>query len=46
MFVAIKLFKNANPDKCGCNGYGIGFDAHSHFSFPNSEWGKNVVILM
>ena len=44
---AMKLTENVDRDKYGygytC--YGIGFDAHSQFSLPTGEWGKNVVIF-
>ena len=42
---AVKLTKNADPDKYRYIGYGIGFDARSLFSLPNGEWGKNIVIF-
>ena len=41
----MKLTKNADPDKYGCNGYGIGSDARSQFSLPDSSSGKNVSIF-
>ena len=41
----MKLTKNADPDKYGCNGYGIGLDARSQFSLPHSSSGKNVSIF-
>ena len=31
LFKAVKLTKNADPDKYGYNGYGIGFDTCSRF---------------
>ena len=43
LFGAVKLTKNADPDKYGYSDYGIGFEADSNFSI-NSEWGKNVAI--
>ena len=43
LFRAVKLTKNADPDKYGYSGYGIGFDAHSSFSV-NGEWDKNFII--
>ena len=42
LFGAVKLTKNADPDKYVYNGYGIGFGARSNFLI-NGEWGKNVV---
>ena len=42
---AVKLTKNADPDKYSYFGYGIGFDSCSLFSVPNFDWGKNVVSL-
>ena len=42
-FGAVKLTKNADPDKYRYSGYGIGFDSCSNFSV-NSEWGKNVIV--
>ena len=44
MFGAAKLTNNADPDKNGYNGYGIGFDARSNFSM-NGEWGKVAIIF-
>ena len=32
MFGALKLIRNADPDKYWCSGYGIGFDARADFS--------------
>ena len=42
---AVKLTKNANPNKSSYSGYGIGFDSPSLFSIPNFDWGKNVIIF-
>ena len=42
----MELAKNTDPDKYGCSGYGIGFDAHPQFSFPDRSWSKNVVIFV
>ena len=44
MFGAVKLTKNAGPDKCGYSGCSICFDARSQFSL-NAECGKNVISL-
>ena len=40
MFGVVKLTKNADIDKYGYSGYGIGFDRHGRFSFGNGV-GKN-----
>ena len=34
---SLTLTWNADPDKYGYSGYGIGFDARSQFSWPKSE---------
>ena len=44
LFVAVTLTKNADIDKYGYSGYGIGFDRRSSFSFPGGRFGKNVLI--
>ena len=44
LFGFVKLTKNADIDKYGYFGYGIGFDRHSSFSTDN-ETGKNVIIF-
>ena len=44
LFGSVKLTKNADIDKYGYFGYGIGFDRQSSFSIGN-ETGKNVIIL-
>ena len=44
-FDAITLTKNADIDKYGYFGYGIGFDRKSSFSFPGGGFGQNVLIL-
>ena len=36
---------NADIDKCGYSGYGIGFDRRSRFSFPGGRFGQNVLIF-
>ena len=41
---SVKLTKNADIDKYGYFGYGIGFDRQTSFSFGN-ETGKNVIIF-
>ena len=44
-FGAVKLTKNADPDKYGYSSYGIGFDACSQFSQSDGSCGKNVIIF-
>ena len=39
------MTKNADIDKYGYPGYGIGFDRKSSFSFPSSGFGQNVIIF-
>ena len=45
LFGAVKLTKNADIDKYGYSGYGIGFDRRSSFSFPGGGFGQNVIIF-
>ena len=45
LFGAVTLTKNADIDKYGYSGYGIGFDRRSSFSFPSSGFGQNVLIF-
>ena len=45
LFGAVTLTKNADIDKYGYSGYGIGFDRRSSFSFPGGEFGQNVLIF-
>ena len=45
MFGAATLTKNADIDKYGYSGYGIGFDRKTTFSFPNGGFGQNVIIF-
>ena len=45
LFGAVTLTKNADIDKCGYSGYGIGFDRRSSFSFPTGGFGQNVLIF-
>ena len=45
IFDAVTLTKNADIDKYGYSGYGIGFDRRTSFSFPGREFGQNVLIL-
>ena len=39
------MTKNADIDKYGYSGYGIGFDRKSRFSFPGGGMGQNVIIF-
>ena len=43
LFGAVTLTKNADIDKYGYSGYGIGFDRRSSFSFPGGGVGQNVL---
>ena len=45
LFGAVTLTKNADIDKYGYSGYGIGFDRRSSFSFPNGGFGQNILIF-
>ena len=45
LFGAVTLTKNADIDKYGYSGYGIGFDRRSRFSFPGTGFGQNVLIF-
>ena len=45
LFCAVTLTKNADIDKYGYSGYGIGFDRISSFSFPGGGFGQNVLIF-
>ena len=45
MFGAVKLTKNADPDKYKYSGYSIGFDSRLQFSLPDGSMGKNVIIF-
>ena len=45
LFGAVTLAKNADIDKYGYSGYGIGFDKRSSFSFPGGRFGQNVLFL-
>ena len=44
LFGSVKLTKNADIDKYGYSGYGIGFDRETSVSFGN-EIGKDVIIF-
>ena len=45
LFGAVTLTKNANIDKYGYSGYGIGFDRRSSFSFSGGGFGQNVLVF-
>ena len=45
MFGGVALIKNADIDKYGYSGYGIGFDRKSSFSFPGGGFNQNVLIF-
>ena len=45
MFRAIKLTKNRDIDKYRNSGYGIGCERKGSFSFPDIEFGENVIIF-
>ena len=42
---AVTLTKNADIDKYGHSGYGIGFHRRGSFSFPSGGCGQNVLIF-
>ena len=43
LFGAVTLTKNADIDKYGYSGYGIGFDGRGSFSFPGGGYGQNAL---
>ena len=45
LFGAVSLTKNADIDKYGYSGYGIGFHRHGSFSFPDTGLGRNIIIF-
>ena len=45
LFGAVTLTKNADIEKYGYSGYGIGFDRRSGFSFPGIGFGQNELIF-
>ena len=45
LFGAVKITKNADPDKYGYSGYDIGLDSRSEFSLTDGSAGKNVIIF-
>ena len=46
LFGAATLSKNADFDKYGYSGYGIGFNRRGSFSFPGGGYGQNVLIFV
>ena len=45
LFGGVKLAENAEQDKYGKSGYGIGFASRPLFSLPNFHCSKNVIIF-
>ena len=45
LFGTITLTKNADIDKYGYSGCGIGFDRTGSFSFPGGRYGQNMLIF-
>ena len=45
LFGAVTLTKNADIEKYGYSGYGIGFDRRGSFSFPDGGFGQNLLIF-
>ena len=45
LFGAVKLTKNADPDKYYYSECCIGFDPRSFFSLANFDWGKSFIIF-
>ena len=45
LFGTVTLTKNADIDKYGYSGYGIGFDRRGSFSFAGVDFGQNVLIF-
>ena len=45
LFGAVTLTKNADINKYGYSGYGIGFDRTGSFSFLGGGYGQNVLIF-
>ena len=45
LFGSVKLTRDADPEKCKYNGYNIGFDSRSEFSFTDGSMRKNVIIF-
>ena len=45
VFGAVTLTKNADIDKYGYSGYGIGFERRRSFSFPGEGFVQNIIIF-
>ena len=45
MFGAVKLAKNADPDKYKYSGYSVGFNSRSEFLLSDCSTGKNVIVF-
>ena len=45
MFGAVKITKNAYPDKYVYTGYRIGFDSRLEFSLPDGSMGEMSLLL-
>ena len=45
LFGEVTLTKNADIEKYGYSGFGIGFDRRSSFSFPGGGFGQKVLIF-
>ena len=45
LFEVVSFTKNTNIDKSKYSGYGIRFDTHGSFSFPDIGLGRNVTIF-
>ena len=45
LFGAVTLTKNADIDKYGYSGYGIGFDRRGSFSFSGGRFGQNILVF-
>ena len=45
MFGTVTSTKNADIEKYGYSGFGIGFDRRSSFSFPGGGFGQKVLIF-
>ena len=45
LFGADKLTKNDDTDINSYSGCSIGFDFRPHFSVPNFDWGKNILVF-
>ena len=45
LFGAVKLTRNADPNKCSYSRYRIVFNSQSHFLVSNLDFGKNDIIF-